>query len=90
MRKACLGDSLYVGGSSSPESGFCDNLGSVHGGRAKAHGRMGREPGNPGSVFLICFQMSRPRIIHTKCGDRTEGFDLLKPQKYITCCPRDL
>lgn len=34
--------------------------------------------------------MSRPRIIHTKCGDRTEGFDLLKPQKYITWCPRDL
>lgn len=79
-----------MGGSAGPALGLCDNLGSVHGGRAKACGRAGREPGNPGSVFLIHFQMSRPRIIHTKCGDRTEGFDLLKPQKYITWCPGDL
>lgn len=79
-----------MGESAGPVSGLCDNLGSVHGDRAKAHGRAGREPGNAGSVFLICFQMSRPRIIHTKCGDRTEGFDLLKPRKYITRCPRDL
>lgn len=84
MREACLGDDLYMGGSAGPVSGLCDNLESVHGGRAKACGRAGKELGNPGSVFLIYFQMSRPRIIHTECGDRTEGFDLLKPQNYIT------
>jgi len=79
-----------MGGSAGPVLGLCDSLRSMHGGRAKARGRAGREPGNPGSVFIICFQISGPWIIHTKCGDRTEGFDLLKLQKYITWCSRDL
>lgn len=45
MREACLGDSLFAGGSVGLTSGPCDNLGSGHEGRAKVHGRAGRNWG---------------------------------------------